>query len=216
MEERRARRARPLGDAAVNYRTSHQIRQMADRLLPPMVRDVDNREEERKGTISVFDGPSPEVAVFDDVDAERNHVGAALRNILDEGIAPAEIGLFVRSRAELPRAQAAADIAALPWADFTDRSATTAGKAGIGVMHLAKGLEFKVVVVMACDANVLPLKARMDTAIDEADLDEVFETERQLFYVACTRARDRLLITATRPASDYLADLKSVDTHPAA
>ena len=74
-------------------------------------------------------------------------------------------------------------------------------------MHLAKGLEFKAVVVMACDADVLPLKARMDAVLDEADLDEVFETERQLFYVACTRARDRLLITATRPASDYLADL---------
>ena len=52
-----------------------------------------------------------------------------------------------------------------------------------------------------------PLKARMDAVIDEADLDEVFETERQLFYVACTRARDRLLITATRSPSDYLADL---------
>ena len=130
-----------------------------------------------------------------------------LRAAAEDGVAPAEIGLFVRSRAELPRAHAAAEAAGLPWADFTDRSAATAGKAGIGVMHLAKGLEFKAVVVMACDADVLPLKARMDAVIDEADLDDVFETERQLFYVACTRARDRLLITGTRPASDYLADL---------
>ncbi len=191
----------------VNYRTSHQIRQMADRLLPLVVRDVDNREEERRGTISVFDGPVPEVAVCDGVEAERDRVAAFLRTAVEDGVAPAEIGLFVRSRAELPRAHAAAAAAGLPWADFTDRSAATASKAGIGIMHLAKGLEFKVVVVMACDADVLPLKARMDSVIDEADLDEVFETERQLFYVACTRARDRLLITATRPASDYLADL---------
>ena len=62
----------------VNYRTSHQIRQMADRLLPPIVRDVDNREEERRGTISVFDGPVPEAAVCDGVEAERDRVAAFL------------------------------------------------------------------------------------------------------------------------------------------
>ena len=191
----------------VNYRTSHQIRQMADRLLPPVVRDVDNREEERKGTISVFDGPVPEVAVGGSIEEERDRVVTFLLAAVASGIVPAEIGLFVRSRAELGRAHAAAEAANLPWADFTDRSSATAGKAGIGVMHLAKGLEFKAVVVMACDADVLPLKTRMDAAIDEADLDEVFETERQLLYVACTRARDRLFISGRRPASDYLADL---------
>ena len=73
--------------------------------------------------------------------------------------------------------------------DFTDRSAEIAGKVGVSVMHLAKGLEFKAVAVMACDADVLPLKSSMDAVIDEDDLDDVFETESQLFYVACTRAR---------------------------
>ena len=194
----------------VNYRTSHQIRQAADRLLPPVVRDVDNREEERRGTISVFDGPAPEVVVCDDAGAERDRVAGFLRAALADGVAPAEIGLFVRSRAELPRAHAAATAAKLAWADFADRASSGTGKAGIGTMHLAKGLEFKTVAVMACDADVLPLKARMEAIVDEADLDEVFETERQLFYVACTRARDRLLITGTQPASDYLKDLASI------
>jgi hypothetical protein len=55
-------------------------------------------------------------------------------------------------------------------------------------MHLAKGLEFGTVVVMACDDEVIPL--------DAADLREVYETERHLLYVACTRARDHLLVTA--------------------
>ena len=39
-------------------------------------------------------------------------------------------------------------------------------------MHLAKGLEFGTVVVMACDDEVIPL--------DAADLREVYETERHL------------------------------------
>ncbi len=74
-------------------------------------------------------------------------------------------------------------------------------------MHLAKGLEFKAVVVMACDDDILPLQDRIETVADEAELDEVYETERHLFYVACTRARDRLLVTGVDPASEFFADM---------
>ncbi len=74
-------------------------------------------------------------------------------------------------------------------------------------MHLAKGLEFRAVAVMACDEGVLPCDARIGDAADEAELDDIYETERRLLYVACTRARERLLVTGTAPASEYLADL---------
>ena len=40
-----------------------------------------------------------------------------------------------------------------------------------------------------------------------ADLKYVYETERHLLYVACTRARDELLITAVSPESEFLVDL---------
>ncbi len=35
------------------------------------------------------------------------------------------------------------------------------------------------------------------------------DTERHLLYVACTRARDFLLVTATEPASEFLDDLRA-------
>jgi ATP-dependent exoDNAse (exonuclease V) beta subunit len=44
---------------------------------------------------------------------------------------------------------------------------------------------------------------------DEADLEEVYNTERHLLYVACTRARDHLLVTGVDPASEFLADLRA-------
>ena len=66
-------------------------------------------------------------------------------------------------------------------------------------MHLAKGLEFRAVVVMACDDEVIPSQERIDTIADEADLEDVYRTERHLLYVACTRARDRLLVSASSP-----------------
>jgi len=74
-------------------------------------------------------------------------------------------------------------------------------------MHMAKGLEFRAVAIMACDDEVIPLQSRIESVGDDADLKEVYDTERQLLYVACTRARDRLFITSVAPASEFLDDL---------
>ena len=75
-------------------------------------------------------------------------------------------------------------------------------------MHLAKGLEFRAVVVMACDDEIIPMQERIESASDESDLEEVYQTERHLLYVACTRARDALLVTGVEPASEFLDDLR--------
>ncbi len=77
----------------------------------------------------------------------------------------------------------------------------------IGTIHLAKGLDFRAMAVMACDDEVVPLQERIETVGDEADLREVYDTERHLLYVACTRARDHLLVTGVEPASEFLDDL---------
>jgi superfamily I DNA/RNA helicase len=74
-------------------------------------------------------------------------------------------------------------------------------------MHLAKGLEFRAVAVMACDDEVVPLQARIESVTDQGDLEEVYDTERHLLYVACTHARDRLLVTGVAPASEFPTDL---------
>ena len=42
---------------------------------------------------------------------------------------------------------------------------------------------------------------------DNADLQEVYDTERHLLYVACTWARDYLLVTSVESASELLDDM---------
>ncbi|MDP2794302.1 MAG: 3'-5' exonuclease [Sulfurisoma sp.] len=86
---------------------------------------------------------------------------------------------------------------------------TVSGKAAIGTMHLAKGLEFRAVAVMACDDEVIPLQARIEAVADDSDLEEVYNSERHLLYVACTRARDRLLVSSAKPASEFLDDFRT-------
>jgi superfamily I DNA/RNA helicase len=191
----------------INYRTSHQIRAQADRLLPPNISDVDGNAESRRGTISVFNGPAPEICTFDTATEESEAVGHWLADRLKEGCQPHEVGLFVRTGEQLKRARAAIKIAGASGVELSDKVEAEAGKVAISTMHLAKGLEFRAVTVMACDDEVLPLQERIETVADESDLEEVYNTERHLLYVACTRARDRLLITGVDPASEFLDDL---------
>jgi len=58
------------------------------------------------------------------------------------------------------------------------------------------------VVVMACDDEVIPLQERIETVADDADLEEVYNTERHLLYVACT-AHATISLTSVDPASDF-------------
>jgi superfamily I DNA/RNA helicase len=192
----------------INYRTSQQIRTQADRLLGPELSDVDGITEERLGTISVFNGPAPEIRVMKSPDEENQTVGQWLRDRNNQAVVPHEIGVFVRSYAELDRARAAVEKSGLSFSVLDDKVETTDGHVSICTMHLAKGLEFRSVVVMACDDEIIPLQERIETAADDSDLEEVYNTERHLLYVACTGARDHLLVTSVQPASEFLDDLK--------
>lgn len=147
----------------------------------------------RAGTVSVFDGPEPRVALFADDAAEIAAVGEWLRDRLAEGIAPDELAVLVRGPDQLARARAAVKHAG--------------ASIIIASMHDAKGLEFRGVVVMALDEDVLPDPSRLEDVGDMADLEAIQDAERHLFYVAATRARDRLMLSGKNPGSEFLDDL---------
>ena len=190
----------------INYRTSHQIRAQADQLLGPVISDVDGNTEDRNGTISVFNGPLPSILKLDSPEQEIQAVADWLSQLAGNGIEPHEFGVFVRSEAELDRATSAVALAALPYKILDDQVETTTGYVSVCPMHLAKGLEFRAVVIMACDDEIIPSQTRIESVADNADLEEVYETERHLLYVACTRARDNLLVTSGDVPSEFIDD----------
>jgi superfamily I DNA/RNA helicase len=192
----------------INYRTSHQIRQQADRLLPPELTDVDGNTEDRRGTVSVFNGPQPILSIYRTADEETEAVGEWIKGLIKEGFEPREIGVFVRSEKQLERAQNAVAKAGVESISLTEMKDTKLGHVTVCIMHLAKGLEFRAAAAMACDDEILPLQERIESVSDSSDLEDVYNTERHLLYVACTRARERLFVTATGPASEFLDDLK--------
>lgn len=191
----------------INYRTSHQIRVQADHLLPNEVSDVDGNIENRKGTISIFDGPAPQIQILDSETGEVSLVANTVKKWRESGIKPAEIGIFTRSISEFSRAKQAVEKAGEKFDCINDLMEPDANCIAIGTMHQAKGLEYRAVVVMACDDDIIPSQERMESISDESDLEEVYNTERYLLYVACTRARENLLVTAVDPGSEFLDDL---------
>lgn len=190
----------------INYRTSHQIRKKADRLLPTKISDLDENEESRKGTISLFNSAPPQIFLADSIEEEKSKVSDWIKKQISGGIPPSEIGLFVRSEAELERVKRVIQIAGEKAFKITEKFEENIDAISYGTMHLAKGLEFRSTAVIACDEDILPQTDRLQLVTDESDLAEIYDTERHLLYVACTRARENLLISGVSPGSEFLED----------
>ena len=170
--------------------------------------DVDGNTEDRNDTVSVFNGAPPTIRSFKTEAEEGKAVGKWIAEQAKAGVLPHEFGVFVRSVAQLDRARAALKETGMPFKVLDEHVETATGHFSISTMYLAKGLEFRAVAVMACDDGIIPLQERIETVGDDADLREVYETERHLLYVACTRARDHLLVTCVEPGSEFLDDMK--------
>lgn len=176
----------------VNYRTSHQIRCQSDRLLPETLVEADGNEESRTGVTSVFDGPVPTFRSFATSEAELEALVQWVSDRLtSDGVPPSEVAVLLRSEVDAERYS----------------KALSAENVQIMLMHDAKGAEYRAVAIGALNDGTLPDEMRLLAAKDEAQLDEVMNTERHLLYVAATRARDHLWMSGIEPVSEFLVDL---------
>jgi len=73
----------------------------------------------------------------------------------------------------------------------TDTYYPQAEKVSLMTMHAAKGLEFPVVFISGCEKGYIPFERGEDK---QTDINE----ERRLFYVAMTRAKERLYLTRAK------------------
>ncbi|WP_191013745.1 ATP-dependent helicase [Treponema zioleckii] len=78
------------------------------------------------------------------------------------------------------------------------------GKVNLMTIHASKGLEFPVVFIAGAEEGLIP----HGRAVDEGG-DAAVEEERRLFYVAITRARDKLLISSCRTRRHLQSNVES-------
>ena len=188
----------------INYRTSQQILGWTLGILTGQdIDDLDGNLEPQVGYRSAFDGPAPTIQKFATPAEEAEFVAAQIREWLDEGVAHAAIGVTARTRDDLRAVQAAMDDADIRWSEI----GSDTKKPGVrtATMHSCKGLEFARLAVVAANADNLPFPLAITAVgVDEAQHDIDILRERCLLYVACTRARDELIVTSSGTPSTLL------------
>jgi hypothetical protein len=191
----------------INYRTTQQIRHFADSLFAASESDADG-DTRKRDAVSVLNGPPPRIMAFETALDERAGIAEWLEAQLSGGIKPNEIAILARTESVLKdRIDGAMENAGLQGHLLSDDGATNPDKISLGTMHGAKGLEFKAVAVVGCDAALIPLRSVLDGLPDRSERTMFIEQERNLLYVAMTRAREQLFVSHAGRPSDFLKGL---------
>lgn len=74
----------------------------------------------------------------------------------------------------------------------------------ISTIHSAKGLEWNNCYILNAEQGKFPIKKSLASQ-------QGIEEEKRLFYVACSRAKENLMITSSNELNEYLTDLKDAD-----
>lgn len=191
----------------VNYRSTEEILTWSARLLSPV--DVDALDGEGKDSLagyrSLLHGGAPEVHGHASQQEETDALVERVRRLLDEGVAPQEIGVCARFNTLLDAAETKLTAAGVPVLRVKGRGRPGAPGVRLASMHAMKGLEFRAVSVLGVGDGKVPFtnavaQREADPLQHEADL----LRERCLLFVACTRAREALSVTWSGQPSPFL------------
>jgi hypothetical protein len=192
----------------INYRTTAEILGWSLGLLHgEPVDDMDGGLDSLAGCKSYVHGKPPALSGHADADAEAMFIATSVKAWIDSGIEPSEIGITVRAKwsiAKIEHALRSAGIDTLDLAKASDDDSAVS----IGTMHRMKGLEFRCMCVAGVGAKQVPAASAV-TPIDEDKQTHLqdLERERCLLFVACTRAREELLVTWHDQPSPFIAAL---------
>ena len=194
------------GKLRMNYRTTEEIRHKAMNVLEGIsFDDLDDGIDDGKGYISVSHGEQPTVSVYATQDQEAAELIKSIQEQTAAGIDPREICVVARTNTlvdEYKKYLAAAGIACF---EVKRKQADDRSRMGVrlATMHRVKGLEFTIVYIVAANKNYIPLKSAVNRT-DEAEREAAMTGERCLLYVAMTRAKKMVKISAYGTASEFL------------
>ncbi|NMD97084.1 AAA family ATPase [Rhodococcus sp. BL-253-APC-6A1W] len=193
---------------SINYRTTAEILRWSLGLMhKTRVDDMNDQLDSIAGCRSEIHGEAPAVEGFGTRDLEFSSITEKVQSWIDNGIAPSEIGIAVRSKSlgdTVAKALANRGISASNLADKSDNTDSVS----IGTMHRMKGLEFRCLAVGAVTSKQLPAPHAVTSVEDDAHTHERdLQRELSLLFVACTRAREQLHVTWHGEPSPFLTPL---------
>ncbi|GAA2942147.1 MULTISPECIES: UvrD-helicase domain-containing protein [Streptomyces] len=191
----------------VNYRSTEEILSWSARLLTPVTIGALEGEgtDSLAGYRSLLHGRRPRVQEYATRQEETEGLVDHVRALLDEGLAPHEIGVCARFNLSLDAAEKKLTGAGIPVLRVKGQTAQKTEGVRLATMHAMKGLEFRAVSVLGVDEGAVPFAREItprevDPLQHEADV----LRERCLLFVACTRARETLSVTWNGAPSPFL------------
>ncbi|POX87230.1 UvrD-helicase domain-containing protein [Mycobacterium kansasii] len=189
----------------LNYRTTAEILGWSLGLLRgERIDDMEGGLDSIAGCRSYVHGAPPRLQGFDKLDAETRFIASTVNEWINSGVAPSEIGIAVRAKWFGSKVADALKAMGIKTVDLA-KASTKDDAVHVGTMHRMKGLEFRCVGVAGVGAKFVPA-ANAVTPIDEdrQTHEQDLERERCLLFVACTRAREELLVTWHGQPSPFL------------
>ncbi|QBI55711.1 UvrD-helicase domain-containing protein [Streptomonospora litoralis] len=195
----------------VSYRVTQEI---LDWALPILGRHsalgMDDNADTLAGYRSLLHGPAPVIRGCASRTEERAAMGEWVRVWLEAGASPASIAVAGRNQWIVRHIDKELQARGIPTAPLD--AAEQVGAVRVGTMHKLKGQEFRCLAIMGMSEPLLPPKAAVDSAEgDPVALEQIHQQERNLLFVACTRARDALYVSYTGAPSRLLPHLPGTD-----
>ena len=194
------------GTLRKNYRTTEEIRHSAMNVLSGLsFDDLDGGIDDGKGYISLSHGEQPTVSVYATQDQEAAELIKRIQEQIAAGIDPREICVVARTNQLVDEYKKYLTAAGIDCFEVKRKQADDRSRMGVrlATMHRVKGLEFTIVFIVAANKNYIPLKSAINR-IDPAEREAAMAGERCLLYVAMTRAKKKVLISAYGTISEFL------------
>lgn len=182
----------------LNYRTTAEIARFAEAILGMGTDDPDSGTE-RRAIYSLRRGPAPTTRKFPTAQAQYAFVADEIAARCGQGAEPGSIAVLAPRTRMIDEMAAALDRVRVPSRRHSHAHADSAHVA-LTTIHGAKGLEFRSVFVIGASDEVVP--GRLPSDSDERRMAQ--EEQRNLLYVAATRARDELCVSWTGEPSRFL------------
>jgi hypothetical protein len=193
----------------INYRTTAEILGWSLGLLRgEPIDDMEGGLDSIAGCKSYVHGRPPALSGHHSADEEAKFIASSVKNWIGSGISPSEIGIAVRAMWSAPKIESALKAAGIDNVDLA-KATDDDDAVRVGTMHRMKGLEFRCMCVAGVSAKQVPAANAITPIEDDKQTHQQdLEREKCLLFVACTRAREKLLVTWHGEPSPFLTALE--------
>lgn len=183
----------------INYRTTEETRSWAVSLLKRVaIDDLDGEADHQKGYKSLLHGADPMVHGFSTFDEEIDFIAQYLQEVRGEDGGLNGVCVVARTNDLLTQygnalREKGFDTYPIKRSEAEDRNVPGVR---LATMHRVKGLEFDRIVIAGANAGIIPLEGPDSHSTDPTVRADAETGERSLLYVAATRAKKAVVVTA--------------------